>query len=145
MNGARVKLRQKVYDVLHQRLAFAAFPKVECRASAKPQIVTASAALSPSRPCHRRARITARRGFGFPAVYANFSPGSPGLFFGANNAVRVTCPCGHVGILPAATCRASCNAQQAATGATWRPRPARVAVMERILGDARPIDPGADY
>jgi hypothetical protein len=36
----------------------------------------ASAALSPSRPCHRRARIVARRGGPFPhAVYANLAPG----------------------------------------------------------------------
>jgi hypothetical protein len=59
--------------------------------------------------------------------------------------IRVTCPCGHVGIVPAATlprelqCSACGDRRYVAPKDGARIRN-RVAVMERILGDARPID-----
>jgi hypothetical protein len=57
--------------------------------------------------------------------------------------IRVTCPCGHIGLINAETlprelvCSACGSSRRVEGGERIRNR---VAVMERILGDARPID-----
>jgi hypothetical protein len=59
--------------------------------------------------------------------------------------IRVTCPCGHVGLvaaeaLPRELVCSRCGSSRHVHAKDCARIRNRVAVMERILGDARPID-----
>jgi hypothetical protein len=92
--------------------------------------------------------MMARRGvdFRFLPRRQTSAPVLPGLFFGCNTMlIRVTFPCGHIGLVNAANLPrelqcSRCGASRYVKVEDGARIKSPVAVMERILGEARPIE-----